>query len=33
MAQVPAKRKRKPTVGDDELAQEMAHLLALDVPH
>jgi hypothetical protein len=32
MAQVPAKRKRKPTVNGDELAQEVAHLLALDVP-
>jgi len=32
MAQVPAKRKREPTVSGDELAQEVAHLLALNVP-
>jgi hypothetical protein len=32
MAQFPAKRRRKPTVGGDELAQEVAHLLAFDVP-
>jgi hypothetical protein len=32
MAQVPAKRKRKPTVGGGELAQEVAYLFALGVP-
>lgn len=32
MAQTPWKRRRKSTVGGDELAQEVAHLLALDVP-
>jgi hypothetical protein len=32
MAQVLAKRKRKPTVGGDELAQEVADLLALGAP-